>query len=74
MFRVTDSPSSVEPLLEKPVDFFRPLVGSRHVDPKNGLTYETVELKITRQRDIVAWRWRVINGVFSGCTSGTYPR
>ena len=72
MIRETDSPSSVEPPLEKPVDFFRPLVGSRHVDPKNGLTYETVELKITRQRDIVAWRRRVINGVLQDAPQGPF--
>ena len=33
------------------------------MDPQNGLTYETVDIKITPQRDIVAWRRRVMNGV-----------
>ena len=47
----------------RPVEFYQPLIRTRHVDPQNGLTYETVEIKVTPQRDIVAWRRRVINGV-----------
>jgi hypothetical protein len=40
----------------RPVEFYRPLIGTRHVDPQNGLTYETVDIKVTPHRDIVAWR------------------
>ena len=32
------------------------MVGTRHIDPKNGLTYQTVDIKVTPNRDIVAWR------------------
>jgi hypothetical protein len=48
MIRETDSRPSVEPPLEKPAEFFRPLIETRHVDPKNGLAYETVELKVNK--------------------------
>ena len=72
MIRETDSPLSVEPPLEKPAEFFRPLIGTRHVDPENGLTYETVELKVNKQRDIVAWRRRVINGVLQDTPQGPF--
>ena len=72
MIRETDSPLSVEPPLKKPAEFFRPLIGTRHVDPKNGLTYKTVELKINKQRDIVAWRRRVINGVLQDTSQGPF--
>jgi hypothetical protein len=46
--------------VERQPENYLPLMGSRHVDPSTGLTYETVEIKITPQRDIVAWRRRVI--------------
>ena len=38
----------------RPVEFYQPLIGTRHVDPQNRLTYETVDIKVTPQRDIVA--------------------
>ena len=49
--------------MKRPVEEYKSLVGSRHIDPKNGLAYETVDIKITPTRDIVAWRRRVIKGV-----------
>jgi hypothetical protein len=45
-----------EELEEKPLDNFLPLIGTRHVDPDNGLQYETTEVKINRQGYIVAYR------------------
>jgi hypothetical protein len=45
------------------VEFYAPLVGTRHIDPKNGLTYQTVDIKVTPNRDIVAWRRRITRGV-----------
>jgi hypothetical protein len=45
---------------DHPVEFYAPLVGTRHIDPKNGLTYQTVDIKVTPNRDIVAWRRRII--------------
>ena len=33
--------------VERPMEDYQLLVGSRHIDPKNGLTYETVDIKIT---------------------------
>ena len=49
--------------MERPVEEYKSLVGSRHIDPKNGLTYKTIDIKITPTRDIVAWRRKVIKGV-----------
>ena len=46
--------------VERPMEDYQLLVGSRHIDPKNGLKYETVDKKITPNRDIVAWRRKVI--------------
>ena len=41
---------------EIPVSYFKPLIGTRHTDPENGLLYETVEVKINREGYIVAFR------------------
>ena len=30
---------------EKPEEYFKPLVGTRHIDPDNGLQYEVTEVK-----------------------------
>ena len=46
--------------MERPMEDYQLLVGSRHIDPKNGRTYKTVDIKINPNRDIVAWRRRVI--------------
>ena len=40
------------------------------MDPQNGLTYETVDIKVTPQRDIVAWRRQVMNGVVVDAPQG----
>ena len=61
-----------EPRVERPVEEYKSLVGSRHIDPKNGLTYETVDIKITPTRDIVAWRRRVIKGVLQDTPQGPF--
>ena len=52
-----------EPREDHPVELYAPLVGTRHIDPKNGLTYQTVDIKVTSNRDIVAWRRKIIRGV-----------
>ena len=44
------------------MELYAPLVGTRHMDPKNGLTYQKVDIKVTPNRDIVAWRRRIIRG------------
>ena len=61
-----------EPRVERPVEEYKSLVVSRHIDPKNGLTYETVDIKITPTRDIVAWRRRVIKGVLQDTLQGPF--
>ena len=35
---------------------YKYLLGTRHVDPESGCTYETTEIKVTPNKDIVAWR------------------
>ncbi|MEY4861161.1 MAG: hypothetical protein RL059_860 [Bacteroidota bacterium] len=45
-----------EPPEDHPVEFYAPLVGTRHIDPKNGLTYQTVDIKTTPNQDIVSYR------------------
>ena len=54
----------------RPVECYQPLIGTRHVNPQNGLTYETVDIKVTPQRDHVAWRRRVMNGVVEDASQG----
>ena len=57
---------------EEHLDFYKPLIGSRHIDPYNGLMYETIEVKETKQRNIVAWRRRVLNGILQGKLQGPF--
>ena len=42
------------------------------IDPKNGLTYQTVDIKVTPNRDIVAWRRRIIRGVLQDTSQGPF--
>ena len=41
---------------------YKYLIDTRHVDPDSGCTYETTEIKVTPNKDIVAWRKRFYNG------------
>ena len=54
------------------MEFYAPLVGTRHIDPKNGLTYQTVDIKVTSNQDIVAWRRRIIRGVLQDTSQGPF--
>jgi hypothetical protein len=58
--------------VERPMEDYQLLVGSRHIDPKNGLTYERVDIKVTPNRDIVAWRRRVIKGCLQDTPQGPF--
>ena len=40
---------------------YKYLIGTRHVDPDSGCTYETTEIKVAPNKDIVAWRKRFYN-------------
>ena len=55
-----------------PVEYFKPLVGTRHTDPDNGLVYETTEVKVDRQGYIVAYRRVVDKGPPTGKPDGPY--
>ena len=61
---------TAEEVRERPLKFYLPLIGTRHIDPYNGLLYETIDVKATKQRDIVAWRRRILNGRFQGKIQG----
>ena len=54
------SPKSTTPAKE--ISDYKYLIGTRHVDPESGLTYETTEIKVAPNKDIIAWRKRVYNG------------
>ena len=41
---------------------YKYLIGTRHVDPDSGRTYETTEIKVAPNNDITAWQNRVYNG------------
>ena len=47
---------------EKPVEYFYPLVGTRHIDPEDGLQYEVTEVKVNKKQEIVAYRQRYYKG------------
>jgi hypothetical protein len=58
--------------VERSIEDYQLLVGSRYIDPKNRLTYETVDIKVTPNRDIVAWRRRVIKGSLQDTPEGPF--
>ena len=61
---------TAEEVRERPFEFYLPLIGTRHIDPYNGLLHETIDVKDTKQRDIVAWRRRILNCRFQGEIQG----
>ena len=50
------------PTIVKDPEEYKYLLGTRHIDPDSGCTYETTEIKVTPNKDIVAWRKRFYNG------------
>ena len=50
-----DKSPTTTPVL-KDVSEYKYLVGTRHVDSESGLTYETTEIKVAPNKDILAWR------------------
>ena len=55
----------------KKLEYFTPLVGTRHVDPTSGLQYEVVQVKLNRQRYTVVYSRRVIHGKVTGVLDGS---
>ena len=49
---------------EKPVEYFFPLVGTRHTDPEDGSQYEVMEIKINKMKEVVAYRQRIYKGQY----------
>ena len=54
----------------KSIEYFEPLIGTRHVDPKSGIQYEVVQVKMNRKRYIIVFRRRVSHGELSGALDG----
>ena len=46
---------TAEEVHERPHEFNLPLIGTRHIDPFNGLLYETIDVKATKHQNITAW-------------------
>ena len=68
--RAETSPNTT-PIL-KDVSEYKYLIGTRHVDPESGLTYETTEIKVAPNKDIIAWRKRVYNGKLDKNSQGPF--
>jgi hypothetical protein len=51
---------------EKPVEYFYSLVGTRHIDPDDGLEYVVTEVRVNRKQEIVAYRQRFYKGQYEG--------
>jgi hypothetical protein len=45
---------TAEEVRERSLKLYLPLIGTRHIDPFNGLLYETIDANVTKQRGIVA--------------------
>ena len=56
----------------KPLKYFKPMVGTRHTDPEDGITYETTEVKTNKQGYIVAYRREICKGKPVGSIDGPY--
>jgi hypothetical protein len=51
---------------------YKYLIGTRHVDPDSGCTYETTEIKVTPNKNIVAWRKKFYNGKLDKNSQGPF--
>ena len=56
----------------KPKEYFDAMVGTRHTDPEDGITYETTEVKTNKQGYIVAYRREICKGKPVGSIDGPY--
>jgi hypothetical protein len=57
---------------EKPVEYFYSLVGTRQIDPKDGLQYEVTEVKVNKKQEIVAYWQRFYKSQYEGNVDGSY--
>jgi hypothetical protein len=57
---------TAEEVRERPLEVYLPLIGTRHIDPFNGLLFETIDVKATKHQNITAWRRRILNGQHQG--------
>jgi hypothetical protein len=66
-----DAPEQEAPE-DRPFELYAPLVSTRHIDSKYRLTYQTVDIKLTPFRDIVAWRRNIIRGILQDTPQGSF--
>ena len=69
--KTSDKPKAKE-IESKPLKYFKPMVGTRHTDPEDGITYETTEVKTNKQGYIVAYRREICKGKTVGSIDGPY--
>jgi hypothetical protein len=69
--KTSDKPKAKE-MESKPPEYFKPMVGTRHTDPENGITYETTEVKTNKQGYIVASRREICKSKTVGSIDGPY--
>jgi hypothetical protein len=69
--KTSDKPKSKE-MEAKPLEYFKPMVGTRHTDPEDGNTYETTKVKTNKQGYIVAYRREFCKGKLVGIIDGPY--
>jgi len=69
--KTSDKPKAKE-MESKPLEYFKPMVGTRHTDPEDGITYETTEVKTNKQGYIVAYRREICKGKPVGSIDGPY--
>jgi hypothetical protein len=66
MTETSDRPKAKE-MEAKPLEYFKPIVGTRHTDPE-----ETTEVKTNKQGYIAAYRWEKCKGKPVGSIDGLY--
>ena len=69
--KTSDRPKAKE-MEAKPLDYFKPMVSTRHTDPEDGITYDTTEVKTNKQGYIVAYRREICKGKPVGSIDGPY--
>jgi hypothetical protein len=64
--------TAAKDIRERTEDYFKTLVGSRDIDPDDGLQYEVTEDKTNQRKQNVAYRQRYYKGQYKGNVDGPY--
>jgi hypothetical protein len=60
------------PIIVRDPKEYKYLLGTRHIDPDSGCTYETTEIKVTPNKGIDAWQKRFYNGKLDKNSQGSF--